>query len=130
MGDAQRKKYYSPFPKQRRFCCFIDRREYVNKTSFHKQLRKMDPFGHRGGGRMMDMFGMMGMYEYVRKDTKYFVIKMSMNLLFLFPMINICQLMIAMIRINGSILNQCLISCMIRCYHHSEFMMKRRKKSM
>merc|ERR1712228_864360 len=72
MGDAQRKKYYSPFPKQRRFCCFIDRREYVNKTSFHKQLRKMDPFGHRGGGRMMDMFGMMGMYEYVRKDTKVF----------------------------------------------------------
>merc|ERR1712228_539058 len=71
-NDEQRKKYYSPFPKQRRFCCFIDRREYVNKTSFHKQLRKMDPFGHRGGGRMMDMFGMMGMYEYVRKDTKVF----------------------------------------------------------
>eukprot|EP00486_Rosalina_sp_Unknown_P007328 CAMPEP_0201573140 /NCGR_PEP_ID=MMETSP0190_2-20130828/16822_1 /ASSEMBLY_ACC=CAM_ASM_000263 /TAXON_ID=37353 /ORGANISM="Rosalina sp." /LENGTH=274 /DNA_ID=CAMNT_0047999743 /DNA_START=449 /DNA_END=1270 /DNA_ORIENTATION=+ len=51
----EKEKYYTPFPKQRRFCCFVDRREYYNEVSFHKQLStRMGMFG------MMGMFGRMG----------------------------------------------------------------------
>ncbi len=70
--SEQIRKYYSPFPKQRRFCCFIDRRGYYHQTSFRKQLRPMGMMGGRGRGMdMMAMLGgLMGMYEWVRTDTK------------------------------------------------------------
>ena len=89
-GDEKSKedkeKYYTPFPKQRRFCCFVDRREYYHKTTFKKVQRIGDSMhdmmmmrGRRpkkrrdGGGMFAGMFGgMMGMpmFEWQRNEEK------------------------------------------------------------
>jgi len=91
-SQQDKKKYYTPFPKQRRFCCFVDRREYYHKTTFRKVQRMGDPMEmmmrgrrprKRGGGIFGGMpFGMgmgMPMFEWQKNEEKIWRYKQDNN---------------------------------------------------